>query len=358
MPRMMRKIGHTAAVLALLFTGVRAAAESSSSQQPQYPYLRIGGFSDFNLLATDEKSAGSTSGFHEGQFVLHFTAALAPRFSFFAEMSVSARQDEFATEIERTILKFQANDRLGLSFGRYHTPINWWNVAFHHGQWLQTSINRPEMTQFGGVFIPVHFVGAVANGVLAAPGGDLAYEAGVGNGRSEPPSRAGDNGDVNNNRAWFATLAIKPDRLYRLDIGGAYYNDLVSTAALGDFDERIVCAHVAWTRETPEIIAEIAYNRHEARLTSATYENWAGYAQVACRLKGHLSRLKPYGRFERLLVEAGDPVLAARIADLNEYTAGIRWDCSDFVALKAEYRRQDYKAVDINALLMQVSFAF
>ena len=68
------------------------------------------------------------------------------------------------------ILRFDRSDQLKVSFGLYHTPINWWNTFYHHGQWLQTSIQRPEMIQFGGRFLPVHFVGALVEGVL--PAGD------------------------------------------------------------------------------------------------------------------------------------------------------------------------------------------
>jgi len=39
--------------------------------------------------------------------------------------------------------------------------------------------------------------------------------------------------------------------------------DLVTTAGFG-VDERIATAHVAWTRERPEVIAEFADGRHGA----------------------------------------------------------------------------------------------
>ena len=80
----------------------------------------------------------------------------------------------FNAEVERMILRFDHSDRLKVSFGRYHTPINYWNTAFHHGQWLQTTITRPEMIQFGGRFLPVHFVGALVEG--GVPGGGLNLE--------------------------------------------------------------------------------------------------------------------------------------------------------------------------------------
>ena len=137
------------------------------------------------------------------------------------------------------ILRFDQSDRLKVSFGRYHTPINYWNTAFHHGQWLQTTIARPEMIQFGGRFLPVHFVGALVEGSVPAGGWNLNYKAGVGNGRATVISRGGDAGDVNGDRAWLANAFSKPDRLFGLEFGGSFYGDTVTLAA-GEFDEQIV----------------------------------------------------------------------------------------------------------------------
>lgn len=49
----------------------------------------------------------------------------------------------FNPEVERVIIRYDLNDYFRVSFGRYHTLINYWNTAFHHGEWLQTSISRP-----------------------------------------------------------------------------------------------------------------------------------------------------------------------------------------------------------------------
>ena len=137
----------------------------------EYPSLRLSGFANVDFAAQD-KSEGAR-GFNEGQFVLHLASALSPRVNFFGELSLTPRADAgtgtpaatgFNVEVERAIIRFDQSDHLKVSFGRYHTPINWWNTAFHHGAWLQTTISRPEMTQFGGKFIPVHFVGALVEG--------------------------------------------------------------------------------------------------------------------------------------------------------------------------------------------------
>ena len=184
-------------VLLLLCLAALAAAAQTGPVEDAHPTLRIGGFSDFNFFASDAGGEGSTSGFKEGQFVLHFSSALSQRLSFFAEVSLTARSSEFRTEVERTIIRYDYSDELKVSFGRYHTPINWWNTAFHHGQWLQTTAERPEMTRFGGDYIPVHFVGGLIEGGIPAGGPNLNWKAGLGNGRSSIIARVGDAGDIN-----------------------------------------------------------------------------------------------------------------------------------------------------------------
>src|SRR6267154_2634522 len=156
----------------------------------EYPSLHLSGFADVDFAA--QNKAEGARGFSEGQFVLHVASALSPRANFFGELSFTPRADAgtgtppatgFNAEVERMILRFDRSDRFKMSFGRYHTPINWWNTAFHHGQWLQTTITRPEMIQFGGKLLPVHFVGALVEGSAPTGGLNLHYQAGVGNGR-------------------------------------------------------------------------------------------------------------------------------------------------------------------------------
>src|SRR3954462_3587166 len=172
--------------------------------------MRLTGFTDLNFSATDQR--GAKSGFNEGQFILHISSALASKVNYFGEISVAARTDAgtgspagpgFNFEIERSIIRFDQSDKLKLSFGRFHTPINYWNTAFHHGSWLQTTVSKPSLVS---TFIPIHFVGLLSEGVLPAGGLNLNYTAGVGNGRGSSLQKAGDFGDLNNNRAWMLNV--------------------------------------------------------------------------------------------------------------------------------------------------------
>ena len=144
----------------------------------RFPSLQIRGFGDVDFSATDQK--GSVSGFNLGQFVLHLASPLSEKVSYFGEVSFTAQPTGYDLSVERTIIRYDYNDYFKLSFGKYHTPIGYWNAAFHHGAWLQTTIARPEMIQFGGSFIPTHFVGIEAEGNIPSGGLGLGYNVGSG----------------------------------------------------------------------------------------------------------------------------------------------------------------------------------
>jgi hypothetical protein len=321
------------------------AADQAPPDQRQYPTLRLSGFGDVNFSDTDRPEG--PQGFTLGQLALHMASELSPRVTFFGEISFTARPDAgtgnpsvtgFNTEVERMILRLDQSDMLKLSFGRYHTPINYWNTAFHHGQWLQTTIARPEMIQFGGRLLPVHFVGALVEGAVPAAGWNVNYKAGFGNGRAAAISRAGDAGDINGERAWLVTLFSKPDRAFGLEFGASLYGDTVTVPA-GAFDERIVSGYAAWQKEDPEIIAEFASIRHAGRENRNGSSTWshAFYVQAAYRLPQFDRLWKPYVRFEHIGIDAADAVFAT-VPNLDGSTIGVRYDASSYAALKGEVR--------------------
>jgi hypothetical protein len=335
----------------------------TSDVQPVYPFLKTVVFGDFNFSATND---ATKSGFSEGQFVLHFAGASSEKVSYFGELSFAARADAgtgsppapgFNPEVERAIIRFDQSDYFKVSLGRYHTPINWWNTAFHHGLWLQTTIGRPEMTKFGGQFIPVHFVGGLIEGTLPASGLNINYNLGLGNGRGSIISKSGDAGDNNNNRAWLINLFVKPDALFGLQAGGSVYRDKI-LASGREFDEWIVAGHFVWQKEDPEVIAEVANINHTDVVTSTSYKSLAYYIQIAYRFPWFENVLKPYVRYEFIDIDPADEVFKT-VPGLKGIIAGVRYDISDFAALKGEYRntrRPDKKTVD--GLFLQTSFTF
>jgi len=340
-----------------------AAAETAQGA-PQSPLLRLSGFSDFNFAATDQP--GSKSGFNEGQFTLHTASVLSPKVTVFGELTLTARPDAgtgmppatgFNAEVERIVIRYDQSDYFKVSFGRYHTPINYWNTAFHHGAWLQTTISRPEMVQFGGRFLPVHFVGGLIEGSVPAGGLHLNYNVGLGNGRGSILSRAGDAGDVNNNRAWLINLFVKPDRLFGLQAGGSLYRDKIGVGTR-NFDEWISSGHVVWAKENPEFIAEFANVNHTEIGRPGSFNSQAYYVQFGYRLPAFQQRWKPYYRWEYIHIPSADPVFAG-VSDLAGSTVGVRWDITTFSAFKLEYRNQRRPGLPrINGVFAQTSFTF
>ncbi len=333
--------------------------------QTSYPSLKLSGFGDINYSASDAK--GTHSGFNEGQFVLHISSALSPHVTYFGELSLTARTDAgtgspaapgFNAEVERSIIRYDQSDHFKLSFGRYHTPISYWNTEFHHGSWLQTTAERPEMIEFGGSFIPVHFVGALAEGAFSAGGLNLNYNLGIGNGRSSVLSRSGDWGDVNNSKAWLATVFIKPDRLYGLQLGGSLYRDKIDAAGRPEAYEWIESAHVVWSKESPEFIAEFFNISHQQPGSSVVTNNQAWYAQLGYRLP-MADRWKPYYRYEYIHTPLADVIFRGLNLGLSGSTLGVRYDISSFAAFKFEWRNQDRPGLPtINLAWAQTDFTF
>jgi hypothetical protein len=313
---------------------------ASAPVVPTGPEFNIIGFADVNYISADDSD---TDGFAIGQAVAHLSASLDDSLSFFGEFTATARDSEYSFEVERLIIKYDFSDRYKLSAGRYHTPLGYWNSAFHHGAWLQTTTSRPEMVKFGSKIVPIHFVGVLLEGAL--PTGDLGleYKAGFGNGRHENVARAGDAGDLNGDKAWMLQLLTKPRNMRGFSAGISVYSDEIEMETSPDVEESTVVAHAAWSNESPEIIFEYLYSEHELATDSSVngdVEAW--YAQFAYRLPGKRRNWKPYARVERTRVDDTDPLLGTEGLDYDGGILGIRWDFNPYATLKAEYRNEEF----------------
>ena len=323
----------------------------------RFPSLQIRGFGDVDFSATDQK--GSVSGFNLGQLVLHLASPLSEKVSYFGEISFTAQPTSYELSVERSIIRYDYNDYFKLSFGKYHTPLGYWNTAFHHGAWLQTTITRPEMIQFGGTFIPTHFVGVEAEGNIPSGSLGLGYNVGLGNGRSSILSKSGDSGDSNDNRSWVANLYARPTRFYGLQLGASVYRDKLTPQPGRNFEEWITAADVVWTKEKPEFLAEYANVHHRDVLTLNTWDSQAFYVQLAYRLPWQQSKWKPYYRYEYIHKPEDDPTLV-NVLDLSGSTFGVRYDITNYAAFKGEYRnsRHGVNEPRVNGAFFQTAFTF
>jgi len=328
------------ASIGLVSTAWAQGYEITSTGDPSEPEFRIMGFGDISYISRD---ASDEDGFVIGQAVAHLSASLGNSFSVFGEFSATAKDSEYSFEVERMIVKYDFSDAFKLSAGRYHTPIGFWNTAFHHGAWLQTTTTRPEMVKFGSKLVPIHFVGVLLEGNIPARNLGLTYKAGYGNGRHGNIARAGDAGDVNGDKAWVLQLTSRPRNFYGLDVGLGYYNDEVELELDPNVKESTISAYAAWTKESPEVIVEFLHSEHESVLDSSDSGDVnAWYAQFAYRLKGDHEQWKPYVRFEDQDIDDTDPLLGSEGLNQRASILGVRWDFNPYAALKAEYRNEEF----------------
>ena len=80
----------------------------------------------------------------QATFDLLLTARINDKASVLSEIAFGEGDaQKFDVDLERVLFKYDYNDHLRMSFGRYQTGIGYYNTAFHHGSWLQTTADRP-----------------------------------------------------------------------------------------------------------------------------------------------------------------------------------------------------------------------
>jgi hypothetical protein len=315
----------------------QTAATVAGMSQPQFTVL---GFGDVSYISREASDPG---GFVLGEAVVHVIASLDDSLSIFGEFNLVAKDNSQSAAIQRLIVKYSFSDLFKLSAGRFHSPIGYWNTAFHHGAWLQTTVSRPESTKFGSKIVPIHFVGALLEGTLPSNKLGLSYSAGFGNGRHQNISQAGDAGDINGDNAWLVQLNARPAAVHGLNVGFGFYSDTVTPIDRPEVNEKTTSAYLVWAKESPEILLEYLYSTHDRVNDSSIngdVNSW--YAQFGYRLKGKYRNWKPYARYEYTNVDDSDPLLGDQALNYEAGILGVRWDFNPYAALKGEYRNEEF----------------
>ncbi len=86
---------------------VLSPAAGLTGQALDDPLVRVMGFGDFNYLVTE---LDRQEGFRMGQMVGHVIADIDERFTFFGEVSLTAKDDKYSIEVERANVRFDFAD--------------------------------------------------------------------------------------------------------------------------------------------------------------------------------------------------------------------------------------------------------
>lgn len=331
--------------------------------------LRIRGFGDISLHGDTQK--GDKTTFSLGQLDLFVTSDISERFKFLSEIvfeggpdnfygSTAGQANSFTVDPERYLLQYSQNDHLNLSVGRGHTAIGYYNTAYHHSTWLQTTTGRPFLFEFedrGGI-LPVHIVGVTASGLVSSGPLGLHYVAEVGNGREsrDPLNQEPVQNEISdlNHKAFNFALFAKPSVLPGFQTGFSVYHDLLAPANLPKVGETIYAAHAVLIRPKYEWLNEALLDRHALAGSSIVF-NTPGFYTQASRQFGSF---RPYFRYQYINVAKKEPIFPD-VGLRHGPSLGLRYDASEFVALKFQY---DYTVLrdqqNVNGLTLQLGFTF
>jgi hypothetical protein len=322
------------------------------------PGMQFRGFSDIRFAAYDHHAAPNT--FALGQFNLFITSKLSDKFSVLSELVVEADPNNaVGLDLERLLLQYSPSDYFHVAAGRYHTAIGFYNTAYHHSTWLQTTVDRPFLFAFedeGGV-LPIHNVGLTSYGAIPSGRLGLNYIAEIGNGRASrsPLDEAVQNvQDENNGKSFNLGLYARPTSVRGLQAGVSVYRDTLHPDFTSKIGQTIWAGHVVYQRPKFEFLNEAVAIRHAVN-GGGTFVTPGFYSQISRAWKS----VRPYFRYEYINAPRLEPMFRD-VGLIHGPVTGIRYDFSEFAAWKLEYnrvmRRDGLPA--INGLRTQVSFTF
>ncbi|MGD0796909.1 MAG: hypothetical protein ABR910_04215 [Acidobacteriaceae bacterium] len=349
---------------------------------PHMPEMKIRGFGDVRGFIANQNLAvinsfdpgistpstqGGNSTFALGLMDLFITSQISEHFSYLSEVGFEADPsiNGIGVDLERAQISYTPNEKFSISAGRTHAMLGYYNTAFHHGTWFQTTIDRPHIFEFedSGGPLPIHNVGVSAMGKIPSGKLGLHWLAEVGNGKQTysleatvtPANVLADHTGKSTNIGLYA----RPEKLDGLQAGFDWYQaSLVPVVALlpgfgtpafafpnavDYYRQNIYVGHVVYIQPKLELMLEDAEMRDVPRGSTRPLYTSGGYAQVS-RVLGVF---RPYARFQWLNPNFRDPN-NAWVGHWVGPNAGIRWDINAFIALKLEYSHYDWRSFSLD----------
>ena len=288
-----------------------------------------------------------------------FATISADHFQFLGEWFFT----EDGEEIQRLQFGWKFGSRDTVWLGRYHTPISYWNTAYHHGTYLQTSVSRPGIIEFEGGEgpLPTHYTGLLWEGTRSVSGGAVHYAAALGagptlNDKLDPLDVA--DPEDHHDAGLMVNLNWRPRAHDRNMIGvfGAKTRIDDETGLFDHNDQFLFGAYVNWHwRHWRLLGAWIDVNNDIDRLGDDDFS--AGYLQAEYALS---ERLTPYARYETTSGEDPAAVFLGRLEGfvLERALAGVRYELTGHQALTLEISRRETVAAESDRIVLQWSAYF
>ena len=253
------------------------------------------------------------------------------------------------TDLERLFVRWRG-ERLTIDLGRTHTELGYWNNAFHHGRWLQTSVDRPRAVRFedDGGTLPIHWVGVTAHWLLLTGERQLEVIGGIANGRGATVEDIHVADDTNAFKALLFKLEARGffARDLRFGVSGVYDRIAAAPAtvrpALHDvpIQEAVGNLYAAYRGTGLVCIAEAFDILHTAAgqhwntfdaflLTGYRFDRWVPYLLGEVRA-GDVARDPFFSPVPLVPTEVLPP--------FTEATVGVRREIKLWSAVKVEYR--------------------
>lgn len=305
---------------------------------------------------------GSAGNFYTGDLDLLLTSRISEKASVLSEVVIGEGDAQsFGVDLERVLFKYDYNDSLKMSFGRYHTGVGYYNSAFHSGKWLQTTADRPLIMEFAndGGLLPTQAVGVSVTGLVPSGHLGLNYSAEYGSSDTiRPQINSPDEIQVDENNSNHINIGLfaRPDAIPGLQIGGSFYHDRISDFQRGPsvrLRQTILNGHVVYVARGIEFLNEGFLIRHAYEQNGPVYNMPAFYTQIS----KSFARFRPYFRYQ--YINANPNSIFADVSLRQGPSFGTRYDFNEWIGVKAQLDhtlRKDQP--DLDGLQMQLVFAF
>ncbi len=340
---------------------VQAAAEAQSlpaqtgEQRTGIAGIQLHGFGFLGWQGTDLR--GTKGSFGLGDLDLLLTSHVGSKTNVLSEILFEPLEGgQFKVDVERFLLQYRHDDYFTIAFGRYHTGIGFYNNYFHHGNYVQTTTDRPFLFLFAddGGILPTASVGVTTQGRIPSGPLGLHYLFEAGSGDNARTRLDGIEIDEKNGNSVNVGLIARPDAFPGLQAGFSFYHDNIHPDGFPKIDQNILAAHFVLQRPSFELLTEALLIQHKPAGTPTTLNIAGFYTQLSRRWR----EFRPYFRYQYVNApEVG--FLFNDVGRQNGPSFGLRYDVGESVAFKLQYDRTERKKLDsVNRIGAQVTYTF